>query len=188
MFQQKQGGPRRIPAVRRVRADYTPPAPRVNRPKTPKRAKNRTLAGRLAGSRAGAVEPPGPRASRACPGIHSAISGHRRRGAGGVERGGLENRCAFTRTEGSNPSLSAINSESRAFEPTDIVNFRLRGPCPERFVTLDKIGSRARRRSRNSRPATPVAARLPRTRKTRSSRDGPAHERPQEAACAKPTH
>ena len=25
-----------------------------------------------------------------------------------VERGGLENRCAFTGTEGSNPSLSAI--------------------------------------------------------------------------------
>ena len=26
-----------------------------------------------------------------------------------VERGGLENRCAFTGTEGSNPSLSAIS-------------------------------------------------------------------------------
>ena len=31
-----------------------------------------------------------------------------RRGAGAVERGGLENRCARERTEGSNPSLSAI--------------------------------------------------------------------------------
>ncbi len=31
-----------------------------------------------------------------------------RRGAGVVERGGLENRCALTSTEGSNPSLSAI--------------------------------------------------------------------------------
>jgi hypothetical protein len=30
-----------------------------------------------------------------------------RRGAGAVERGGLENRCALTGTEGSNPSLSA---------------------------------------------------------------------------------
>src|SRR5690606_31691807 len=30
-----------------------------------------------------------------------------RRGAGVVERGGLENRCALTGTEGSNPSLSA---------------------------------------------------------------------------------
>ena len=30
-----------------------------------------------------------------------------RRGAEVVERGGLENRCAFTGTEGSNPSLSA---------------------------------------------------------------------------------
>ena len=30
-----------------------------------------------------------------------------RRGAGVVERGGLENRCARKRTEGSNPSLSA---------------------------------------------------------------------------------
>lgn len=29
------------------------------------------------------------------------------RGAGAVERGGLENRCARKRTEGSNPSLSA---------------------------------------------------------------------------------
>ena len=32
-----------------------------------------------------------------------------RRGAGAVERGGLENRCALTGTEGSNPSLSAIS-------------------------------------------------------------------------------
>ena len=31
-----------------------------------------------------------------------------RRVAGAVERGGLENRCTRTRTEGSNPSLSAI--------------------------------------------------------------------------------
>ena len=30
------------------------------------------------------------------------------RGAGAVERGGLENRCTRKRTEGSNPSLSAI--------------------------------------------------------------------------------
>lgn len=30
-----------------------------------------------------------------------------RRNAGVVERGGLENRCALTRTEGSNPSFSA---------------------------------------------------------------------------------
>ena len=33
-----------------------------------------------------------------------------RRGAGVVERGGLENRCAFIGTEGSNPSLSAKNA------------------------------------------------------------------------------
>ena len=32
---------------------------------------------------------------------------HRRRGARVVDRGGLENRCAFAGTEGSNPSLSA---------------------------------------------------------------------------------
>ncbi len=32
-----------------------------------------------------------------------------RRGAGAVERGGLENRCTRERTEGSNPSLSAIS-------------------------------------------------------------------------------
>lgn len=31
-----------------------------------------------------------------------------RRGARAVEWGGLENRCASNRTEGSNPSLSAI--------------------------------------------------------------------------------
>src|SRR5690606_32512738 len=31
-----------------------------------------------------------------------------RRGAGAVERGGLENRCARERTVGSNPTLSAI--------------------------------------------------------------------------------
>jgi len=30
-----------------------------------------------------------------------------RRGAGAVDRGGLENRCTFAGTEGSNPSLSA---------------------------------------------------------------------------------
>jgi hypothetical protein len=30
-----------------------------------------------------------------------------RRDAGVVERGGLENRCAFTSTQGSNPCLSA---------------------------------------------------------------------------------
>ena len=30
-----------------------------------------------------------------------------RRGAGAVERGGLENRCAFMGTQGSNPCLSA---------------------------------------------------------------------------------
>ena len=33
-----------------------------------------------------------------------------RRGAGVVERDGLENRCTLMRTEGSNPSLSAIQS------------------------------------------------------------------------------
>ena len=35
------------------------------------------------------------------------MRGFMRRGAGVVERGGLENRCAFMGTEGSNPSLSA---------------------------------------------------------------------------------
>ena len=33
------------------------------------------------------------------------------RGAGVVERGGLENRCTLARTGGSNPSLSAIFNE-----------------------------------------------------------------------------
>ena len=40
--------------------------------------------------------------------IHAAEVPSNRRGAGVVERGGLENRCAFTGTEGSNPSLSAM--------------------------------------------------------------------------------
>ena len=35
------------------------------------------------------------------------MRGFMRRGAEVVERGGLENRCAFIDTEGSNPSLSA---------------------------------------------------------------------------------
>ena len=34
-----------------------------------------------------------------------------RRGAGVVERGGLENRCTLAGTEGSNPSLSAISTK-----------------------------------------------------------------------------
>ena len=38
-----------------------------------------------------------------------------RRGAGVVERGGLENRCALTGTEGSNPSLSANHSPMPQF-------------------------------------------------------------------------
>ena len=45
-----------------------------------------------------------------------------RRGAGAVERGGLENRCGGNSTEGSNPSLSAsfdpeARKRSRAFGP-----------------------------------------------------------------------
>ena len=42
-----------------------------------------------------------------------------RRGAGAVERGGLENRCAFTGTEGSNPSLSAIRRCRRSAAATN---------------------------------------------------------------------
>ncbi len=42
------------------------------------------------------------------------------RGAGAVERGGLENRCARKRTEGSNPSLSAITL-SLAPHPATVV-------------------------------------------------------------------
>ncbi len=37
-----------------------------------------------------------------------------RRGAGAVERGGLENRCTLTGTEGSNPSLSAKPAGARS--------------------------------------------------------------------------
>ena len=47
------------------------------------------------------------------PPLNSPLAGlqaDQRRGAGAVERGGLENRCARERTEGSNPSLSAIKS------------------------------------------------------------------------------
>ncbi len=35
-----------------------------------------------------------------------------RRDAGAVDRGGLENRCALTGTQGSNPCLSAIEKEA----------------------------------------------------------------------------
>ena len=37
------------------------------------------------------------------------VQGLLRRGAGVVERDGLENRCAFTGTVGSNPTLSATS-------------------------------------------------------------------------------
>ena len=37
------------------------------------------------------------------------------RGAGVVERGGLENRCGRKSTEGSNPSLSAIPPPSSSY-------------------------------------------------------------------------
>ncbi len=36
-----------------------------------------------------------------------------RRGAGVVDRGGLENRCTFTGTVGSNPTLSASMLKKR---------------------------------------------------------------------------
>ena len=38
-----------------------------------------------------------------------------RRGAGVVDRGGLENRCTLTGTQGSNPCLSAKAAQSAAF-------------------------------------------------------------------------
>lgn len=45
-----------------------------------------------------------------CTAVWDALSRIRpRRGAGVVERGGLENRCPFTGTQGSNPCLSAIS-------------------------------------------------------------------------------
>ena len=44
-----------------------------------------------------------------------------RRGAGVVERGGLENRCGRKSTEGSNPSLSAIPPQFKS-------SLRLRHP------------------------------------------------------------
>ena len=50
-------------------------------------------------------------AKRARAGWHNILCGasarQNRRDAGAVERGGLENRCAFTGAGGSNPSLSA---------------------------------------------------------------------------------
>ena len=41
---------------------------------------------------------------------YKAVCREIRRGAGAVDRGGLENRCTLTGTEGSNPSLSAKSS------------------------------------------------------------------------------
>ena len=57
-----------------------------------------------------------------------------RRGAGVVERGGLENRCAFMGTEGSNPSLSA-KSELQAFM------FHLLSHCRVLFVYENNLGN-----------------------------------------------
>ena len=47
--------------------------------------------------------------------------GHPRRDAGVVERGGLENRCARERTEGSNPSLSASDLPIVVYDCPNIV-------------------------------------------------------------------
>ena len=55
------------------------------------------------------VHGPGAIGFSACTAGCDALSPTRpRRGAGVVERGGLENRCPFTGTQGSNPCLSAI--------------------------------------------------------------------------------
>ena len=40
----------------------------------------------------------------------AAFAAARRRGAGAVDRGGLENRCALMGTQGSNPCLSASSA------------------------------------------------------------------------------
>ena len=105
------------PPIRRMRAEYTPPARHVNRlrgdvfvPYMPPLALPAGRDQRVAGRREGAVEP-FARDERVCPAGPRTQPGpdNRRRGAGVVERGGLENRCARERTEGSNPSLSAIN-------------------------------------------------------------------------------
>ena len=41
-----------------------------------------------------------------------------RKDAGVADRDGLENRCTLTGTEGSNPSLSAINTDNQAIKQT----------------------------------------------------------------------
>jgi hypothetical protein len=62
----------------------------------------------------------------------------RRRVAGVVERGGLENRCAFRGTEGSNPSLSASFSSISEMFPAGF------GRCPWglRFGRFSGVGFR----------------------------------------------
>ena len=57
-----------------------------------------------------------------------------RRGAGVVERGGLENRCALTRTVGSNPTPSANQSVANPrFSPAPEIHYtiqlRMDGPA-----------------------------------------------------------
>ena len=49
----------------------------------------------------------------------------RRRGGRAVDCGGLENRCAGNRTEGSNPSLSATLRSIRDQEPVIVIIYRL---------------------------------------------------------------
>src|ERR1700760_888958 len=48
------------------------------------------------------------------------------RGAGAVDRGGLENRCTLMGTEGSNPSLSAIRHDIQLYlnSPPRVVDGR----------------------------------------------------------------
>ena len=57
-----------------------------------------------------------------------------RRGAGVVERGGLENRCGCKLTEGSNPSLSAIFLSATV---------SLRGGCRQNYQLLRPLRNEA---------------------------------------------
>ena len=59
------------------------------------------------------------------------------RDAGVAERAGLENRCAFTGTEGSNPSLSALVT---AREPSPLVRGQLLFQAPGVYPALGEGG------------------------------------------------
>ena len=76
------------------------------------------------------------------------------RGAGAVERGGLENRCSFLGTQGSNPCLSAVIIKLTAFiKTTTDTKYRLFSLNCARIVSVFTF-CRKRGKVCSARPAT----------------------------------